>query len=262
MSWIKPAKFQLASPDKMEELIKQLVQANVQQQMAHSEAMQAQQQTNDLLLQQIKALRETPTVVTQLQPAARERVRTALRKLTAEDDVEAFLAVFERTAEREGLQHDQWAEVVAPFLTGDALKAYFDLTQEDALDYKKLKGEILARMGVNVYVRAQRVYQWGFVESRAARSQAYDLLHLVKRWLQPETLTPAQIVERVVVDRFVRTLPVAIQCWVGQGDPGNLDQLVGLVERYIATQDFVRDCTPTRKPPRPSPPLAVTEEKP
>ena len=50
-------------------------------------------------------------------------------------DVEAFLATFERTAEREGWPQDQWAGLIAPFLTGDPQKAYFDLPPDDAKDY-------------------------------------------------------------------------------------------------------------------------------
>ena len=68
------------------------------------------------------------------------------------------------------------------------------------------------------------------------------------------------MVERVVVDRLVRTLPRAIQRWVGQGDPGNLDQLVSLVERYVATQDLVRDSTQVRES-RQAPSQARDQEK-
>lgn len=64
------AELQTGSPS-MEELIKQLVQENVQQQQssaqqqtahmetAHMEAMQAQQETNQLLIKQISALTES-----------------------------------------------------------------------------------------------------------------------------------------------------------------------------------------------------------
>ena len=254
MSYIKPASF--VAPDKMEEAIRHLVQSNEEATRRHEEALRDQRQLNSLLAQQLATMQESMRVLQQqtvpggtaILPAARDKVRSALRKMGPEDDIEAFSMVFERTAEQERLPAEQWAEVVAPFLVGDAQKAYFDLSQEEAKSYERLKGEVLARLGVNTYVRAHRVYQWAFSESRPARSQAYDLLHLVKKWLQPETLSPSQMVERVVVDRLVRTLPRAIQRWVGQGDPGTLEQVVGLVERYMATQDLVRDSAFLQKP--------------
>lgn len=67
----------------------------------------------------------------------RKRVQAALQKMTAKDDVEAFITVFERVAEREGLPPDQWVEVLALFLTGDPQKAHFDLNAAEAQQYKK-----------------------------------------------------------------------------------------------------------------------------
>ena len=70
---------------------------------------------------------------------------TFLTKQTSEDDVEAFLEVFERTAEREGWTEDWWAHILAPFLTGDAQRAYQDLGAREAADYTTLKEAILAQ---------------------------------------------------------------------------------------------------------------------
>ena len=47
--------------------------------------------------------------------------------MTADEDPEMFLTTFERAAERESWPKDQWAGLVAPLLSGEAQKAYFDL---------------------------------------------------------------------------------------------------------------------------------------
>lgn len=175
------------------------------QQKVHEEAMRAQAETNVLLVESNRqALKEQQQTNLQLQaqiqnvarsvaqsvqtpqpllPTTRAAVQKSLQKMTPTDDVEAYLAVFERVAEREQLPMDQWAGVVAPFLTGKPQKAYFDLSEQDAKVYSKLKGEILARLGVNMSVRARKVHNWTFSEQLPARSQMYDLVHLVKKWL-------------------------------------------------------------------------------
>ena len=249
MSWVKAA--QTLKAEAMEELIKQLTLANMQAQTRHEEANQrlaaqleaqqtyhkealALQQENTRLLAaqqamqqgvmqaQVTALKEAVQQLSQLQepaavaPGNQVTVRAShfLQKLSLSDDVEAFLATFERTAEREGWSQDQWAGLIAPFLTGDPQKAYFDLPPDDAKDYQKLKAEILARLGVTTAVRAQRVHQWKYRPDRPPRSQMHDLVQLVKKWLQPEVLSGPQIVERVVLDRYLRSLPDDLQRWV------------------------------------------------
>ncbi|CAJ0928471.1 unnamed protein product [Ranitomeya imitator] len=85
-------------------------------------------------MQQIAAMREAGPLGTAFRSEAQYKVRSALRKMEPEDDTEAFLAIFERTAVRESLPVTQWAEVVSNFLTGDAQKAFIDLSRDNALD--------------------------------------------------------------------------------------------------------------------------------
>jgi hypothetical protein len=62
-----------------------------------------------------------------------------LTKLGPDDDVEAYLEVFERTARRESWPEDQWAHILSPFLTGPAQQAGQDLSAETAGQYPALK---------------------------------------------------------------------------------------------------------------------------
>ncbi|CAJ0934704.1 unnamed protein product [Ranitomeya imitator] len=261
MSWLKaPVLLKSQESSNMEELVKQLLQANVQQQQTNTYFQQALDQQNQIQQEQLNAIKQALVRQprdeedrAQSAASARKAVQKTLLKMTADDDVEAYLTVFERIAEREHLPVDRWAEVVAPFLSGDPQKAYYDLSGVDAMDYTKLKGEILARLGVNTYVRAQRVHVWTFVEHQPARSQMHDLIHLVKKWLQPETLTSAQMLERVVLDKYLRSLPAKLQGWVGQGNPSTADQLVNMVKRYNASESLLHGTLSPRWDPKKSP---------
>ena len=76
-----------------------------------------------------QAVREAPTSA----PTSR------LTKLGPDDDVEAYLEVFERTARRESWPEDQWAHILSLFLTGPAQQASKDLPPERASQYPALK---------------------------------------------------------------------------------------------------------------------------
>lgn len=60
----------------------------------------------------------------------RKAVQRTMQKMTATDNMEAYMAMFERIATREGLPEKDWADVLAPFLTADPQQAYCNLASE------------------------------------------------------------------------------------------------------------------------------------
>eukprot|EP00079_Xenopus_tropicalis_P029806 XP_012825477.1 PREDICTED: mediator of RNA polymerase II transcription subunit 15-like [Xenopus tropicalis] len=106
----------------------QLLVAQINAQAEASKVTLEQQQQVNLHLQQcIQALAERlqgSTALVQAPINIRKAVQRSLQKMTPADDVEAYLAVFERVAAREKLPPEEWAEVVAPYLTGEPQKLY------------------------------------------------------------------------------------------------------------------------------------------
>lgn len=62
-----------------------------------------------------------------------------LTKVCDQDDVEAYLHTFEIIVTREAWERERWAQVLAPFLTGDAQRACYSFQPPQSEDYDVLK---------------------------------------------------------------------------------------------------------------------------
>lgn len=155
------------------------------------------------MVQQAEVVKDDPVVKSD----PRRAVKRSMQKLMATDDVESYLATFERFAEMKGLLEKDWADVLAAFLSAEPQQAYYDLSLAEAQIYKNVKAEILAELEVTMALCVDQVHSWWFDTAKPARAQLYRLMHLFQSWLQQEEMTPIQIVERVALDRFMHGMP-------------------------------------------------------
>ena len=161
-----------------------------------------------------------------------------LTKLSPDDDVEAYLNLFERTAARERWPLADWGSILASFLTGDAQRVCHDLALADARDFNKLKGAILASQGLSLPARAQRFHGWGIQVSLPPRPQLAALTRMTHSWLTSPGDTP--LVERIVIDKCIRSLPPDARKYASQVSPTTVDALVALLENHQVSSEMLR----------------------
>lgn len=70
-------------------------------------------------------------------------VQFRLRKLSSDDDVEAFLYAFEATAKVAGWPKPQWVTILGPYLTGPAQVVLKTLPLGELDNYNQVKAVIL-----------------------------------------------------------------------------------------------------------------------
>ena len=161
-----------------------------------------------------------------------------LTKLSPTDDIEAYLSVFERTAARERWPVIEWGSIIAPFLSGDAQRVCNDLSLADARDFHKLKAAILASQGLSLPARAQRFHTWGYQATSPARPQVASLLRVTQSWLASPG-EPGHI-ERVVIDKCIRSLPPDARKYAAQVSPSSVEALIALLENHQVSSEMLR----------------------
>ena len=113
----------------------------------HEQEMAQCKEEQNIQLDLMKALMEgTP----QVPPCRQLLPEIVFRKLSEEDDIEAYLTTFEQQVTSANLERQQWAFKLALYLTDKAQLAYAALSSDDASDYAKLKEAILHRYNTTV----------------------------------------------------------------------------------------------------------------
>ncbi|CAM4671679.1 unnamed protein product [Lepidochelys olivacea] len=179
--------------------------------------------------QVLQARQASPEIVSAPDPALGN---PQLPELTPEDDIEVYLASFERVAEACHWPRREWVTRLLPSLTGKAQQAISSLDARDARDYGKVKAAILR--GCNISTEMQRLHfrQFRYQEAKGPQEVCSRLRELSHRWLKPEIRTKEQIMELLILEQFLTILPEEIQSWVWVRHPETCAQAVSLAEDF------------------------------
>ena len=209
------------------------------------------QEQNRAMQEQYKAQRQMLLDMIERQQAAHEREMKALKeskrdgpedsatkkipkptlqKLTTSDNVEHFLATFERIAAQQEWPKAIWATQVAGLLSGKAMATYAALTPEDAVDYDKVKDAILRRYEISEETYRQRFRQDRRKGEELYREFADRLNDHFRRWVASQSGT---LEELVTIEQFLVGVPEDLRIWLRERKLTSLRQAATLTDDYV-----------------------------
>ncbi|XP_062978575.1 zinc finger protein 135-like [Elgaria multicarinata webbii] len=159
-----------------------------------------------------------------------------LSETTPWDDAKAFLASFEQVAEACHWPRGEWAARLLPALSGEAEQAFRSLEARDQEDYGKVKAAILRGEALRMEAQRQHFRQFCCQEVEDPRRIHIQLQELCRQWLKPERHSKEQILELLILEQFLASLPVDLQGWIRAGGPDTCSQAVALAEDFLMSQ--------------------------
>ena len=171
--------------------------------------------------------------------------KPTLQKLVSSDNVEHFLATFERIATQQKWPKEVWATQVAGLLTGKAMAAYAALAPGVAVAYDKVKEAILRRYEINEETYRQRFRQDRKKGEESYREYADRLGDHFVRWTDSQSIP---LKELIMLEQFLTGVPEDLRIWLRERKPASLRQAATLADDYALAR---KSCQ--RNPGRPIP---------
>ncbi|XP_035523495.1 uncharacterized protein LOC118332359 [Morone saxatilis] len=184
-----------------------------------------------------------------------------MHRMTAADDPQTFLEMFEATAEACGWPAAEWAVRLLPLLSGESQTAALGLPASSRGEFRNIKRAILDRMGFSPEDHRRRFRSAALGPSDRPFVYAQQLKDAATRWLQPGgSAGERQMLEQVVLEQFVEGLPTGTAEWVRCHRPADLEAAVTLAEDHLAVHDG--DRAPERRPSAPTRPVPAPRRRP
>nr|XP_016847378.1 PREDICTED: zinc finger protein 397-like [Anolis carolinensis] len=149
------------------------------------------------------------------------------------DEAKTFLASFEQVAKACRWPKEEWAARLMPALSGEAEQAFLSLEAGDRGDYGKVKAAILRAEALRAELQRQHFRQFCCQAVGDPRRVYSQVQELCSRWLKPERRSKEQILELLVLEQFLASLPQDLQGWIRGGGPESCSQAVALAEDFL-----------------------------
>ncbi len=176
-----------------------------------------------------------------------------VQKMGPQDDPEAFLDLFEKTAAACGWPQTDWPVRLIPLLTGEAQLAAQQLPVQNLLVYDDLKRAILQRVGRSPEQHRQCFRSLELGENGRPFVMAHQLRDACRRWLLAGEGGVDYIIDQVVLEQFIARLPKGTAQWVQCHRPASLDLAIQLAEDQMVACHGVGETLPSVSLSLPSP---------
>ncbi|XP_059423164.1 neurotrophin receptor-interacting factor homolog [Carassius carassius] len=134
-------------------------------------------------------------------------VHLPMHKMGPQDDPEAFLELFQKSAEACRWPREQWPVRLIPLLSDEAQVAAQQLLVANLLVFDDLKRAIIQRVGRSPEQHRQRFRSLDLGEAGRPFAMDQQLRDSCRKWLLAEGSDVEHVIDLVVLEQFIARLP-------------------------------------------------------
>ncbi|XP_013912647.1 PREDICTED: zinc finger and SCAN domain-containing protein 12-like [Thamnophis sirtalis] len=175
-----------------------------------------------------------------LQPVHPGEGKSKMSDASPWEDPKVFLASFEQVAQACRWPREEWVSCLLPALSGEAEEAFQKLEIGERVNYGKVKAAILKGEAVKREDQRQHFRQFCCQEVEDPWMVYKQIQELCRQWLKPERRPKEQILELLILEQFLASLPPKLQSWVQPRRPDTCSQAVALVEDFLRSQQGIK----------------------
>ncbi|KYO27710.1 hypothetical protein Y1Q_0005267 [Alligator mississippiensis] len=151
---------------------------------------------------------------------------------TKDDDPEAYIEAFEKTAIQTGLDRGQWGHQLGALVIDKAQAAYKALSREEARDYEPVKTAILYQLEISPESYQQAFRARKPRESRRPHGLLQSLQDSLQKWLPAGKFNREGVLDQILLEQFLWDLEEDTQRWVWRHQPQSSEEALRLAEAF------------------------------
>ena len=156
--------------------------------------------------------------------------KPTLQKMNPTDDIENYLATFERIATQQKWDREIWPTQLAGLLTGRPLDAFARLSSDDAADYDEVKAAILEECDLDSEGHRRRLRQGKLQPEESVKAFTQRLSRFASRWLElPED---DKALQKIVAEQLLESVDASTKTRMLEQRHTDLNELVESLEQY------------------------------
>jgi len=150
------------------------------------------------------------------------------------DNMDSFLNRFERYAETQKWQKDEWATFLSALLRGKALDVYSRLPAEEAKEFERLKDALLRRFQMTEDGFRDKFRTSKSEQGKAPRQFINRLDNYLVRWIELAKVekTFEGLKDLFVKEQYLSVCPTDLALFLRERAPENLENLSVLTQQY------------------------------